>query len=68
MENYLLLTSKALSFSAMKNLLQLKCPINKIIGSFVVLLLRELLEKQIFLNEVIDLQHFVCKRACVKRK
>lgn len=65
MENHLLRTSKALRFSATKNLLQLKILINKIIGSFVVL---QLLERQIFLNEVIDLQHFVRRRAYFKRK
>lgn len=68
MENHLLPTSKALSLCATKNnSLQLKILINKIIGSFVILLL-QLLERQIFLNEIIDLQHFVCKRAYFKRK
>lgn len=68
MENSLLPTSKAPSFDAIKNLLQLKFLINKIIGSFVVAVVLQLLERQIFLNEVIDRQHSVCVRACFKRK
>lgn len=63
MENHLVPTSKALSFIAIKNLPQLKFLINKIIGSFVVSVVLQLLGRQIFLNEVIDLQYSVCKRA-----
>lgn len=66
MKNHLLRTSKALCFSATKNLLRLKILIDKIIGSLVVLL--QLMERQIFLNEVIDVQHFARKRAYFKRK
>lgn len=63
MENHLVPISKALSFIAIKNLPQLKFFINKIIGSFVVTVVLQLLERQVFLNEVIDLQYSVCKRA-----
>lgn len=63
MENHLVPTSKALSFIAIKNLPQLKFLIDKIIGSFVVIVVFNFWKDKFFLNEVIDLQYSVCKRA-----
>lgn len=67
MENHLLPTSKALSYNTMKKFTSVKIS-NQWDYRFFCCCCCFTSGKTNLLNEVIDLQHFVCKRAYFKRK